>query len=75
MRRLPIAESKTGDDAYIVKRHPIYLDEEQDRRLGRRAREDGTTKPDVIRRAIGAYLNGPDQEARRCPAGRNPSAS
>jgi hypothetical protein len=42
--------------AYIVRRTQIYLDEEQDRRLARRARAEGVTKSRLIRRAIDAYL-------------------
>jgi hypothetical protein len=44
---------------YIVKRTQIYLDESQDEQLGRRARAAGTTKSDLIREAVDAYLEGP----------------
>jgi predicted DNA-binding protein len=45
--------------AYIMKRTQIYLDESQDERLAQRARAAGTTKSDLIREAIDAYLAGP----------------
>jgi predicted DNA-binding protein len=50
--------SGTVYDSYIVKRTQIYLDEEQDRELDRRAVAEGLTKSAVIRRAVGAYLDG-----------------
>lgn len=51
--------------SYIVKRTQIYLDEGQDERLGRRASAAGTTKSDLIRRAIDAFLAAtPDDAAR-----------
>lgn len=50
---------------YTVKRTQIYLDEEQDRELGRRAVAEGLTKSAVIRRAVGAYLNGADDDELR----------
>jgi hypothetical protein len=52
-------------DLYTVKRTQIYLDEEQDRELGRRAVAEGLTKSAVIRRALGAYLNGADDDELR----------
>lgn len=42
---------------YIVKRTQIYLDEEQDRKLERRARASGVTKSELIRRAIDRFLS------------------
>ncbi|MEO7804657.1 MAG: CopG family transcriptional regulator [Actinomycetota bacterium] len=42
-----------------MKRTQIYLDEDQDERLGRRAQAAGTTKSAVIRAAIDAFLVGP----------------
>ncbi len=47
---------------YIVKRTQIYLDESQHERLGRRAAAAGTTKSDLIREAVDAYLAGPENE-------------
>jgi predicted transcriptional regulator len=41
---------------YIVKRTQIYLDDDQDRQLARRARASGRTKSDLIREAIGRFL-------------------
>jgi len=52
-------------DSYTMKRTQIYLDEEQDRELGRRAVAEGLTKSAVIRRAIGTYLNGSDDHELR----------
>jgi hypothetical protein len=48
-----------------MKRTQIYLDEEQDRELGRRAIAEGLTKSAVIRRAVGAYLDGASDEDLR----------
>jgi predicted DNA-binding protein len=48
--------------SYIVKRTQIYVDVEQDIRLGRRARAAGVTKSMVIREAIEAYLTTPGAE-------------
>ncbi len=42
---------------YIVKRTQIYLDEEQDRRLRKRARATGKTKSALIRDAIDRLLS------------------
>jgi hypothetical protein len=46
---------------YIVKRTQIYIGDEEDRRLARRAAGSGLTKSSLIRRAIDRYL-GEDQE-------------
>jgi predicted DNA-binding protein len=45
-------------DTYIVKRTQIYLDDQQDQLLERRAEAAGTTKSAVIRDAIDAFLSG-----------------
>lgn len=42
---------------YIVKRTQIYLDDEQDRRLRKRARATGRTKSALIRDAIDGLLS------------------
>ncbi len=55
---------------YIMKRTQIYLDESQDARLARRARAAGTTKSDLIREAIDAYLAGPADEGAQLLAFR-----
>jgi Ribbon-helix-helix protein, copG family len=52
-------------DSCIVKRTQIYLDEEQDRELGRRAIARGLTKSAVIRRAVSAYLAGASDDDLR----------
>jgi hypothetical protein len=52
-------------DSYTVKRTQIYLDEEQDEELGRRAVAEGLTKSAVIRRAVDVYLNGADDDELR----------
>ena len=52
-------------NSYIVKRTQIYLEESQNRRLARRAAAAGTTKSDLIREAIDAYLEGPQDDAER----------
>ncbi len=49
-------------DLYIVKRTQIYLEESQDQRLARRAAAAGTTKSDLIREAVDAYLTGSQDE-------------
>jgi len=41
---------------YIMKRTQIYLDDEQDARLERRARASGRTKSALIREAINRFL-------------------
>ena len=51
--------------AYIMKRTQIYLDEDQDRRLSRRAKASGSTKSTLIREAIDRYLDAPTPEAQR----------
>ncbi len=48
--------------AYIVKRTQIYLEESQDERLANRAAAAGTTKSDLIREAVDAYLSGSEDE-------------
>lgn len=50
---------------YIVKRTQIYLDEELDRRLAEAARAQGVTKSHLIRTAVDAYLDGPDEDEAR----------
>lgn len=51
--------------SYIVKRTQIYLDEQQDERLTKRARAARTTKSELIREAVDAYLEGPAGEELR----------
>ncbi len=51
--------------SYIVKRTQIYLDEDQDAQLAHRARAVGATKSTLIREAIDAFLEGPDDEESR----------
>jgi predicted transcriptional regulator len=41
---------------YIVKRTQIYLDDEQEARLDRRARATGVTRSALIRAAVDAFL-------------------
>jgi predicted DNA-binding protein len=50
---------------YIVRRTQIYLDDEQERRLARRARAEGVTKSRLIRRAIDAFLDAPEDGPSR----------
>ena len=45
--------------SYIMKRTQIYVDEEQDESLAKRAAAAGVTKSTLIREAIEAYLKGP----------------
>jgi predicted transcriptional regulator len=45
--------------SYIVRRTQIYLDEEQDRRLGEHALATGRTKSDLIREAVDRFLDTP----------------
>ena len=52
-------------DSYIMRRTQIYLEEDQGACLDRRASELGTTRSELIREAIGAYLDG---ESDRVPA-------
>jgi len=51
-------------DLYIVRRTQIYLDQEQDDRLARRAEAEGTTRSALIRRAIDRYLHGEEDRTR-----------
>jgi hypothetical protein len=51
--------------AYIVKRTQIYLEETQDAELASRAEAFGTTKSDLIREAIDAFLEGPLDDGAR----------
>lgn len=52
-------------DFTIVKRTQIYIDEEQDRRLGERSVIEGRTKSALIRTAIDEYLaKGESDESR-----------
>ena len=59
----PGALSPAGRDvcSYIVKRTQIYLDEGQAARLDERAGADGTTRSELIRRAVDAYLGQPPE--------------
>ena len=50
-------------DSYIVKRTQIYLDDEQDAQLARRAAAEGLTKSALIRRAVDTYLSGDGDDA------------
>ena len=50
-------------NSYIMKRTQIYVDEEQDKRLAKRAKAEGVTKSTLIRRAVDAYLDTPDNDA------------
>lgn len=50
---------------YIVKRTQIYLDEDQNSRLSKRAEAAGVTKSTLIRQALDEFLEGPlDEKAR-----------
>jgi predicted DNA-binding protein len=55
---------------YIMKRTQIYLDEEQDKVLARRAKEKGTTKSNLIREAVTEYIasTGEDDDKARLEA-------
>lgn len=53
---------------YIMKRTQIYLDEGQDRALAKRARAAGRTKSELIREAIGEYLD--ERDGREDPLTR-----
>lgn len=55
---------------YIVRRTQIYLDESQHERLGRRARNSGTTTSDLVREAIDAYLAEPEDRRTQLRAFR-----
>ena len=48
-----------------MKRTQIYLDEDQDAKLARRASSAGTTKSWLIRQAIDSFLEGPSDDAGR----------
>jgi hypothetical protein len=48
-----------------MKRTQIYVDEEQDESLAKRAAAAGVTKSTLIREAIDAYLKGPTDERLR----------
>ncbi len=50
-------------DPYIMKRTQIYLDADQSRELGRRAKVRGVTSSHLIREAVAQYLSGPDTDA------------
>lgn len=51
--------------SYIMKRTQIYLEDEQDLRLARRAATAGVTKSTLIRQAIDVFLEAPRNEAAR----------
>ena len=55
---------------YIVRRTQIYLSEVQHERLSERAQAAGTTKSDIIREAVDAFLAGPETEETRLLAFR-----
>lgn len=48
-----------------MKRTQIYVDEEQDQSLAKRAAAAGVTKSTLIREAIDAYLKGPPDQRLR----------
>jgi hypothetical protein len=50
--------------AYIMRRTQIYLDESQVDRLAERAAAQGTTRSDLIREAVDAYLAGSGGDER-----------
>lgn len=50
---------------YIMKRTQIYLDEDQDARLARKAEAAGVTKSTLIRQALDEFLEGPTDEKTR----------
>jgi len=50
---------------YIMKRTQIYIDDDQDAKLGRRASASGVTKSALIREAIDTYLESPADEGQR----------
>jgi hypothetical protein len=58
-------------DSYIMKRTQIYLEEAQHERLSERARAAGTTKSDLIREAVDAYLTGSADEGTQLVAFRS----
>ena len=51
--------------SYIVRRTQIYLEESQHEELADRAAAYGTTKSDLIREAIDAFLEGPSDDGAR----------
>lgn len=57
---------RLADDvcSYIVKRTQIYVDEEQDSRLARRAAQLGVTKSELIRTAVDEFLDHDDEHVR-----------
>ncbi len=65
VNRTLATHSSTMYDLYIVKRTQIYLDEEQDRLLTKRATAVGATKSSLVREAIAAYLAKPGDESHR----------
>lgn len=52
-------------DTYIMKRTQIYIEVEQDRKLGNRASATGVTKSTLVRQAIDAFLESPTDEPMR----------
>lgn len=48
-----------------MKRTQIYLDEDQDARLAKRAEAAGVTKSTLIRQALDDFLQGPSDEGSR----------
>lgn len=57
-------------DSYIMRRTQIYLEDAQHECLSRRARAAGTTKSDLIREAVDAYLAGSVDEGTQLVAFR-----
>jgi predicted transcriptional regulator len=55
---------------YIMRRTQIYLSDSQHERLSQRAEAAGTTKSDLIREAVEAYLAGPEADETRLRAFR-----
>lgn len=53
-----------------MRRTQIYLDEEQAERLDRRAASNGSTRSQVIREAVDAYLMRPSDDETRLAAFR-----
>ena len=50
---------------YIMKRTQIYLDDEQDAVLARKAKEKGTTKSSLIRDAVAEYIASTSDDEER----------
>jgi len=50
---------------YIMRRTQIYLEDDQDTRLSRRAASSGVTKSTLIREAIDSFLDAPSDESTR----------